>query len=341
MKKISINVIGVDLGATNIISLLVSKDGEVVARDARKTMGEKGKKKTISQIIISAKDVLKKGEEEGISAESIMALGIGGPGPLNGDGGVIHVAPNIPGWTNTNLVEELEGEFDLPVYLENDANAAALGEWWLGAGRGIDNLVLITLGTGVGGGIIIGGEVLHGARHTAGEIGHMIIREGGLLCGCGNHGCLEAYASSSAVVKRTVGAIKRGEKTVLTDLVKNKLEDITCELVYDTARDGDKLCKRIVEETGEYLGIGITNIVNTINPEMVILGGGMAKAGDLLFKPVRKYVKEHAFTAAMKGVKIVPAALGVNAGAIGAVAHVLKKKDLLKMIESFDTDLIN
>ena len=341
MNKIDDYVIGVDLGATNIISLLISEDGKVVARDTRKTMGAKGKKKTISQIITSAKDVLKKGEEEGVSTESIMGLGIGGPGPINSDGGVIHIAPNIPGWVNTNLVEELECEFDLPVYLENDANAAALGEWWLGAGKGIDNLVLITLGTGVGGGIIIDGEVLHGARHTAGEIGHMVIREGGLLCGCGNHGCLEAYASGNAVAKRTVRAIKKGEKTVLTDLVKNKLEDITCKLVYDKARDGDKLCKQIVEETGKYLGVGITNIINIINPEMVILGGGIAKAGGLLFKPVRKYVKEHAFTAAMEGVKIVPAALGVNAGAIGAVAHVLKKKGLLKMIESFDTNLMN
>ncbi|MFZ3386267.1 MAG: ROK family protein, partial [Candidatus Hydromicrobium sp.] len=251
------------------------------------------------------------------------------------DGGVIHIAPNIPGWINTYIAKELEDELKLNVFLENDANAAALGEWWLGAGRDVDNLVLLTLGTGVGGGIIIGGEVLHGARNTAGEIGHMIIREGGLLCGCGNRGCLEAYVSARSVVKRTLAAIKEGKKTILTDLVKNKLEDITCKLVYDTARKGDSLCKLVVEETGRYLGIGIANIVNIINPEMIILGGGMAKAGDLIFEPVRKYAREHSFTAAMEGVKIVPAALGVNAGAMGAVAFVLKKKGLLKIVESF------
>ncbi|GAI19282.1 unnamed protein product [marine sediment metagenome] len=163
MKKISINVIGVDLGASNIITLLVSGNGKVVAKDSRKTMSEKGKEKTISQIVTSAKNVLGKGERAGVSSKSVLGLGIGGPGPLNGNGGVIHIAPNIPGWIDTHLVKELEGEFDLPIFLENDANAAALGEWWLGAGRGVDNLVLLTLGTGIGGGIIINGEVFHGA----------------------------------------------------------------------------------------------------------------------------------------------------------------------------------
>ena len=341
MKQIYKYIIGVDLGATNIISLLVSLSGEVIARDTRKTMGENGKERTISQIVNSARSVIGEGERSGIFSKSILGMGIGGPGPLNSDGGVIHIAPNIPGWIDTYLVRDLEDELRMTVFLENDANAAALGEWWLGAGRGVDNLVLLTLGTGVGGGIIINGEVLHGARHTAGEIGHIIIREGGLLCGCGNRGCLEAYASASAVAKRTLNAIKKGKKTILTDLVKNKLEDITCELVYDEARKGDSLCKQMADETGRYLGIGIANIVNLINPEMVILGGGMARAGDLLFEPVRKYVREHAFTAATEGVEVVPAALGVNAGAIGAVAYVLKKKGLLRTINNFDTDSLS
>jgi glucokinase len=335
VKRISDYIVGVDLGATNIVSLLISRDGKIIARDTRKTMSGEGKKRAFSQIVNSARNVIGEGERSGISSKSILGLGIGGPGPLNSDGGVIHIAPNIPGWINAYLVKELEDELKLNVFLENDANAAALGEWWLGAGRDVDNLVLLTLGTGVGGGIIIGGEVLHGARNTAGEIGHTIIHEGGLLCSCGNRGCLEAYASARAVVKRTLSAIYRGEETLLTDLVKNKLEDITCKLVYDTAREGDSLCKQVVEETGRYLGIGIANIVNLINPEMIILGGGMANAGDLIFEPVRKYVREHSFTAAMEGVKIVSAALGVNAGAIGAVAYVLKKKGLLKIVESF------
>lgn len=333
-------VIGVDLGATNIVCILSSKDGKIITKSTRKTLGSKGKDKTISQIINSAKNVLKEGEKLGVSAKSILGMGVGGPGPINSDEGVIHIAPNIPGWINTSLVKELGNELDLPVFLENDANAAALGEWWMGAGKDVDNLVLLTLGTGIGGGIIIEGEVLHGIRHTAGEIGHMIIREGGLLCGCGNRGCFEAYASAKAVVKRTLTAINRGKKTVLTDTVKNKPEKITCKLIYDTARKGDELCKKIVEETGKYLGIGIANIVNIINPQMVVLGGGMAKAGNLLFDPVREYVEKHAFTAAMEGVKIVPAQLGTNAGAIGAVAFVLKKKGLLKKINCMDQNIM-
>ncbi len=224
-------VIGVYLGVTNIVCILSNRDGKIITKDTRKTFGGRGKEKTISQIISSAKNVLKEGERLGVSSKSILGMGVGGPGPINSDEGIIHVAPNIPGWINTSLVKELGDELDLPIFLENDANAAALGEWWLGAGKGVDNLVLLTLGTGIGGGIIIDGEVLHGIRHTAGEIGHMIIREGGLLCGCGNRGCFEAYASAKAVVNRTLSAIAKGKKTMLTDLIKNKLERITCKLI--------------------------------------------------------------------------------------------------------------
>ncbi|MCJ7728224.1 MAG: ROK family protein, partial [Actinobacteria bacterium] len=145
MDQISDYVVGVDLGATNIISLLVSLNGEVVARDTRKTMGKNGKERTFSQIVNSARNVIGEGEKAGISSKSILGMGIGGPGPLNSDGGVIHIAPNIPGWINTYLVKELEDKLKLNVFLENDANAAALGEWWLGAGRDVDNLVLLTL----------------------------------------------------------------------------------------------------------------------------------------------------------------------------------------------------
>lgn len=336
MKRIQQHVIGVDLGATNIVCILSSRDGRIVTRDTRKTFGDKGKEKTISQIINSAKDVIREGERLGVSTKSILGMGVGGPGPINSDEGVIYVAPNIPGWINTSLIKELKNEFDLPIFLENDANVAALGEWWLGAGKSVDNMVLLTLGTGIGGGIIINGGILHGIRHTAGEVGHMIIKENGLLCGCGNHGCFEAYASAKAVVNRTLTEIRRGEKTMLTDIVKNRPEKITCKLIYDTAKRGDNLCKKIVEDTVKYLGIGIANIVNIINPQMIVLGGGMAKAGDFLFDPVREYVKEHAFNAAMEGVKIVPAALGTNAGAIGAVAFVLKRNGLLKKGECLD-----
>lgn len=329
MDSVPNYIIGVDLGGTNIVSLLMSQDGKILARDTRRSLAKEGKERTISQIVTSVRDILREGERLKVFSESILGVGIGSPGPLNTKEGVIHFAPNLPGWIEVPLIQILRDELNLPIFLENDANAAALGEWWLGAGKNVDNLVLLTLGTGIGGGIIIEGEVLHGAWDTAAEIGHMIIHEGGLTCGCGKQGCLEAYASATGVVKRTLAAIEKGEKTLLINLVENRLEDITCELIFKTAEKGDSLAKWIVEETARYLGIGIASIVNIINPEMVILSGGMTAAGDTLFKPVRKYAQAHALAAAIKEVKIVPAALGGNAGAIGAAATVLKKKGLL------------
>jgi len=329
MDSVPNYIIGVDLGGTNIVSLLMSRDGKILARDTRRSLAKEGKERTISQIVASVREILREGERLKVFSKSILGVGIGSPGPLNTKEGVIHFAPNLPGWIEVPLVQILRDELNLPIFLENDANAAALGEWWLGAGKNVDNLVLLTLGTGIGGGIIIEGEVLHGAWDTAAEIGHMIIHEGGLTCGCGKQGCLEAYASATGVVKRTLAAIEKGEKTLLINLVENRLEDITCELIFKTAEKGDSLAKWIVEETARYLGIGIASIVNIINPEMVILSGGMIAAGDTLFKPVRKYAQENALAAAIKEVKIVPAALGGNAGAIGAAATVLKKKGLL------------
>jgi len=322
-------VVGVDLGGTNIASLLLNETGKVLRRDTRATLAREGKKRTISQIVNSVRDVLEGAKELGISSDSIIGIGIGSPGPLNTKEGIIYFAPNLPGWRDVPLVEILVKELGMPVFLENDANAAALGEWWKGAGKDARSLVLFTLGTGIGGGIITNREVFHGAWDTAAEVGHIIIHEEGLLCNCGVRGCLEAYASATAVVKRTLKAIKEGEKTLLTNLVDDHLENITCELVYKAAQNGDKLCSLIAEETARYLGIGIASVVNIVNPEMVILAGGMIKARDLLFKPVRKYAQKYALKDAIKGVKIVPAKLGDDAGAIGAAATVLKRKGLL------------
>ena len=325
MKLASNYIVGVDLGGTNIVSLLINGEGKVIGKDTRATLAQEGREKTLSQIVSSVTSVLERGQLQGISSTSIKGVGVGSPGPLDTKKGIIHFAPNLPGWNNVPLVSILGDQLKLPIFLENDANAAALAEWWIGTGKNVDNLVLLTLGTGIGGGIIIGGEVLHGAWDTAAEIGHMIIHEGGLVCGCGKRGCLEAYASATGVIKRTVSLIKAGRKTLLRELVHGHLEDITCELVYRAAERKDELSREIVEETARYLGIGIASLVNIINPEMVILSGGMIAAGDLLFKPVRKYAREYALEAAIKGVRIVPAKLGENSGALGAAATVLKR----------------
>ena len=323
-------VMGLDLGGTNIVCLLMTGKGQVVSRDTRPTLAKEGKGRVLSQIVNSAERILEESETKlGISPKSIIGLGVGSPGPLSIKKGLIHFSPNLPGWNNVPLVDILRDRIALPIFLENDANAAALGEWWRGAGKEVDNLVLLTLGTGIGGGIIVQGEVLHGAWDTAAEIGHMIIHEGGLVCGCGKKGCLEAYASATGVIKRTLAAIREGRESVLADAVKKRRESITCELVYKTAEEGDSLSRWIVEETARYLGIGIASIVNVLNPKMVILSGGMIAAGDSIFKPVRKHARENALTAAIEGVKIVPATLSGNSGAIGAAATVLKRMRLL------------
>jgi len=328
MNPINYNVIGVDLGGTNIISLLVNRKGEIISKDKRKTLAKDGKEKTISQLVNSVKSVIKEGEKRGIAFESILGLGIGAPGPLNIRKGVVSLAPHLPDWRNVHLTEILRDKLKLSVFLENDANAAALGEWWKGVGKNINNLVLLTLGTGIGGGITINGEVFHGFSDTAGEIGHMIIHEGGLPCSCGRRGCLEAYASATGVVRRTIAALKEGRKSILIDRVSGDLEKINCELVYQAAKEKDTLSQWIIEETARYLGIGIANIVNILNPEMIILSGGMSQAGDLLLKPVRKYAKRYTLEPAIERVKIVQGSLLEDAGAIGAAITVLKRKNL-------------
>lgn len=320
-------IIGVDLGATNIHSLLIKKNGEILARDFRPTLGYQGKEKTISQIISSIKTLQEKGKQVGIS--SFLGVGVGSPGPLSARRGIIYHSPNIPEWENVPLVDILEEKLKLSVFLENDANAAALGEWWIGAGKEVNYLFLLTLGTGVGGGIIIDGEVYHGAWDTGAELGHMIIKEGGMICGCGARGCLEAYASATGVVRRTKALLKQGHSTILSQLSRGNPDNITCEMVFEAARQGDVFARWIAEETGKYLGIGVGSLINILNPEMVILTGGMMKAGDLLFNQVRKYAMLNSLKASREGVKIIPAQLGEDSGAIGAAATVLKRKGII------------
>jgi len=322
-------VIGIDLGGTNIVGILINERGNILAKRRRKTLAQEGKDKVISQIIGCVNDLLKEGENLGISSEKLLGIGVGSPGPLNRKQGIIYHAPNLPGWENVPLVKILKDELGIPIFLENDANAAALGEWWLGAGKSVNNLILLTLGTGIGGGIIIEGQVYHGSKDMAAELGHIVIKEGGMICGCGTRGCLEAYASATGVVRRARAAMKQGYKTILEDLVRNNPEGLTCELVFRAAKEKDSLALWLVEETGRYLGVGIGSLANVLNPEMIILSGGMIKAGDLLFNPVRRFVKLFSLKAVIEGVKIVPGDLGDEAGAIGAAAAVLKEKGML------------
>lgn len=315
-------VISVDLGGTNIRAALVNSNGGIIEKKQTTTKAAEGNKVVIQQIKKLIFDVVKKTK---VDTKKVLGIGIGCPGPVDPKTGIILQTPNL-GFKDVALKEEIESEFYLPTYIDNDANLYALGEYWLGAGKGIENLICLTLGTGIGGGIIINGEVFHGNDGFAGELGHVIVEPDGLKCGCGNYGCMEAYASATGIVKRTILAIKQGKKTLINELVGENLEKITSFVVYQAALKQDELANYILKETGKYLGIGIISIVNVLNPQLVIIGGRVARMGNLLLRYIQEEVVKRAYLAPCKKISIVLAQLQDNAGIIGVVKMILKKE---------------
>ena len=310
--------IGVDLGGTNIVSVIVNHRGKIVNNLKVPTLAERGKEATIKRIIETIHENI---VQSTIALDDIMGIGIGAPGPLDVKRGIINFAPNLPGWRDVPLKKVLEDEFNVKVFLENDANAAAWGERCFGIGRGVDNLVCFTLGTGIGGGIIIDGKIYHGNNYGAAELGHMTVNKDGPRCNCGNYGCLEAYSSATGIKNRIKNSIKEGIKSKFLNFDDDKLfESLRLKLIFETARKGDKLTKDIVEEAISYLGIAIANIANILNPEMVVLVGGITNEGNKLLIPLRREVKKRAFYSNYKSLKIVIGKLGGNAGVLGAAA---------------------
>ncbi len=231
----------------------------------------------------------------------------------------------MPHWRNVQLRHILAEKLGVVTYIINDASAAALGEYRFGAGRGFDNMIYLTVSTGIGGGIIVDGELYSGADGCAGELGHMTIEVDGPQCHCGNFGCLEALASGWAVVREAKTRINQGEKSSIIELVDGRFESITAETVAVAARRGDQLAANIVRDAANYLGVGLANLVNIFNPELIVIGGGLSKMGNMLLKPARKVLKERAFTLPARTVRLVRARLGGNAGIIGAAAYVFER----------------
>ena len=307
--------IGIDLGGTKISTGIVDTSGKILAKTKLPTQAQKGPEFVIDQIVKSINLVIKKSR---LNRHQISGIGIGSPGPLDTEKGIVHFAPNLPGWKEIPLKNKLESKTGFSVFVDNDANLAALGESWIGAGKGSKNLICITLGTGVGGGLILNGEIYHGSEDSAGEIGHITVEPSGPKCNCGNNGCLEAYSSATGIVNRTKEAIKSGEKTSLK-------EPITSKKVYLEALKGDKLSKRIMKQAGVYLGIALSNVANLLNLDMAIIAGNVAEAGEIIFEPARKEIKKRAIYPANK-IKVVPAKLGTDAGVIGSARLVMIKK---------------
>ncbi|HMA25660.1 MAG TPA: ROK family protein, partial [Gemmatimonadaceae bacterium] len=240
--------------------------------------------------------------------------------PLDRDKGIVIVAPNL-GWRNFPLRDRIGERLNLPATLDNDANCATVGEWWQGAARGGTNVIGITIGTGIGGGLILDGKLFHGSSDVAGEIGHTTIDLNGRHCKCGNYGCLEAYASGPAIATRAREVLVREETaSLLPSIVGGHLESITAETVYKAAQQGDAVASEIVRDTARYLGVGIANLLNTINADVVVVAGGVTAAGDALFVPLRAEVRRRAFRPAVDATRIVAGELPGTAGVVGAVA---------------------
>lgn len=286
-------VVGIDLGGTKIAGVLTSPSGKILMDVNIPTEAHKGKKQVINNIK-KAIDMLMKSRKV-----KLKAIGIGAPGPILYEKGIVFDAPNLPGWKRVNLKKVLEKEYDVPVFVDNDANCAALAEAWFGAGKMAENFIYMTVSTGIGGGIIINKHIYRGRLGSAGEFGHMIIDSKGPKCGCGNNGCLETLASGTAL-KRITG-----------------MEGIAVELA---ARQGNKEAKKAVQEIVHHLSIGIGNLVNIFNPELIVIGGGVSNMRELIFTPLRKEFKKHALNLPARSVKIVKAKLGDKAGMLGAAA---------------------
>jgi len=306
----------VDLGGSKILSVIAQGDGRRLGEDRRPTSAEDGPEVVLERIVGSLEEALAKA---GLRQGDLAAVGICSPGPCDIDAGVISSAPNLPGWRDVPICRYLEERLGVPARLENDANAAALGEHVYGAGRGCRHLIYMTVSTGIGGGLIIDGRLYRGATGVAGEVGHMTIEPDGPLCGCGNRGCLEALASGTAIAARGEELVAQGGSALLARLAQEQGE-LTAETVSRAADQGDVACQGIIRRAGYYLGVGLASYVNIFNPEVIIIGGGLTKAGELLLAPARAEMAARAMSEALKAVQLKPAELGDYAGVMGMVA---------------------
>jgi glucokinase len=296
--------IGIDLGGTNLRVALVTMNGEIV---------RKQKEPTSKDILNSIFRVT-----ESIFSEDIVGIGLGVAGLVDRKGGKIAISPNIPALEGINLVKEIREKFRVPVFIENDANAAALGEKWIGTGKEFSDFVLFTLGTGIGGGIVKDKKLLN----VAAEIGHMTIKVNGEKCFCGNSGCLESYASARAIVSRVVSALEKGRESMLKQSHSGNFYKLSVEDIYRMALEGDSLARDVIKEAGRYLGVGIASIVNVLSPEAIILAGGLTGAWDIYIQEAIQEASKRAFKVLFDAVKIIPSLLGDDAGIIGSAGLV-------------------
>ena len=318
-------VIGIDLGGTNCVVGAVAEDGSHVIGDhSQPTLPARGEDAVIGGLIDMARQTIAHVRREDPDGE-ILGLGAGAPGPLDIRRGIVILTPNL-GWTNVPLRARLGAAVGLPAALENDANCAVQAECWVGAAREGACVIGLTLGTSIGGGIVSNGKLDHGASDAAGEFGHMVIDFNGPLCGCGNHGCLEAYASGVNIARRAREAMASGGRSLLREMSGGDPDRVTAMAVYEAAAAGDVLAMGVAADTARYLGIGVANLVNIFNPDTVVILGGVIHAGDALFVPLRREVAARAFKPSVDACRIVPGALEGLAGVYGAAKAFLDQR---------------
>jgi len=307
----------VDFGGTRIRAARCHAGGEFEDRVEVPTRASEGPERVIGRVEKAIRRVWPVGQQP-------AALSVAAPGPLDPRRGVILFAPNLPGWHEVPLRDRLAETFEVPTFLANDANLAALGEHRFGAGRDVDDMVYLTVSTGIGGGMILRGELYEGGQGLGGEIGHTVVEADGPLCACGNRGCLEALAAGPAIADAARSALREGESSILPDRLDGKLEQITARHVAEAAAAGDELAQRLFARAGFYIGVSLVSLMLLLNPECFVIGGSVSKAGDLLFEPIQETVRARAPEIYWRETPILPAALGDDVGLLGALALALE-----------------
>lgn len=305
--------VGIDLGGTNIAAGLVNDEGKIIAKKSIPTGAHRSAEEIIADMAKAAIDVV---TENGHSMDEIVSVGIGSPGAIDKSKGELVYANNLP-FSHTPMRDEMQKYINKPVYIENDANCAAWAEAMAGGTKGIQDSVAVTLGTGVGGGIVINGRLYSGFNFIGGELGHKVIVLDGEPCSCGRKGCWEAYASATALIRQTKEAAEADKNSKMWDYYK-KDGKFSGRTAFAAARDGDKAAKTVVDNYVKYVGTGLADIVNIFQPEVIVVGGGVANEGDALMNPVREYVNSQTYAKDVKACRIERAFLGNDAGIIGA-----------------------
>lgn len=308
--------LGVDLGGTSVKIGLVDNKGKILQKGAVPTKAEEGPERVIKQIKKGINEILDKSDRK------IEGIGIGSPGAVNTKKGTIEYPPNLPGWKSVALGKILKKEYGTEVYLENDANAAAIGEMIFGAGKSYDNFIMVTLGTGVGGGIIINRKIYRGETGGAGELGHLSIDYKGHKCKCGSYGCIETYAGNGYLVGHTVDKLEVNQDSLVVKLIEEDISKLTPKIIDEAAEKGDKFALEVVRELGENLGFAFASVVNLFDISKIIVGGGVAGFGKKLFVEIERSIKSRVLKPFAPRVKVLPARLKNNAGIKGASALV-------------------